>query len=114
MLLPCLVAAFTAGAILLSFWADAPAFAQAAQDATRSATDSTTADTDDTPQGQIDAKVLIGDAVDNADSPQYNKVTSAIDKFSQRRVKEARDLRTQLRTAHPTLPPAELFTDSFR
>jgi predicted Zn-dependent protease len=108
MLLPWLVACLIAVAIFLSLSAEGPAFAQAAQDATKSVTDSTTADADDTPQGQIDAKLLIGDAVENADSPQYNKVTAAIDLFQQRRVKDARDLLTQLRTAHPTLPPAEL------
>ena len=86
-----------------------PAFAQAVQDTTKSATDTTSAaDDDNTPPGQIDAKLLIGDAVEDADSPQYNKVTAAIDLFRQRRFKEARDLLTSLRVAQPKLPPAEL------
>jgi tetratricopeptide (TPR) repeat protein len=57
---------------------------------------------------QLDAKLLIGDAVDDADSPQYRKVTQAIDKFRDRRVKEARDLLEEARTNHPQLPPAEV------
>jgi Tfp pilus assembly protein PilF len=108
MLLPSLVAALAGVAILVSHWAEGRAYAQATQDATKSATDTTSADADSTPTGQIDAKMLIGDAVEDADSAQYNKVTAAIDLFRQRRVKDARDLLTELRTAHPTLPPAEL------
>jgi tetratricopeptide (TPR) repeat protein len=106
--LPCLAAAIIAVAVFLSNSAERPALAQAVQDTTKSAADTTSADDDNTPPGQIDAKLLIGDSVEDADSPQYAKVTAAIDLFRQRRVKEARDLLTSLRVAQPKLPPAEL------
>jgi Tfp pilus assembly protein PilF len=107
-LLPYLVAALVAVAILVSLSAEGPAFAQATQDPTKSATDPTADAVAEAPQGQPTAKLLIGDAVDDADSPQYDNVTKAIDYFRQRRFKDARDLLIDLRTKHPTLPPAEL------
>jgi tetratricopeptide (TPR) repeat protein len=53
-------------------------------------------------------EVLIGDAVDNADSPQFRQVTEAIDKVRRGQWKEARDLLTEARTTHRQLPPAEV------
>ncbi|MEX2138133.1 MAG: tetratricopeptide repeat protein [Pirellulales bacterium] len=57
---------------------------------------------------QPNAKLLIGDAVENADSPQYQQVEEAINRFGNRRVKEARDLLIEVRTTHRQLPPAEI------
>ena len=97
-------------------WSPANVFAQAsskgkgaekAADITPDATKAADADESPEPQ-QLDAKLLIGDAVDDADSPQYRKVTQAIDRFRERRVKDARDLLMEARTTHPQLPPAEV------
>jgi predicted Zn-dependent protease len=57
------------------------------------------------------ATYLIGDAVDDADSPQYSDVGTAISRFASREangLKEARDLLTEARTKHPELPPVEV------
>jgi tetratricopeptide (TPR) repeat protein len=55
-----------------------------------------------------EVKVLIGDSVDNPDSPEYKEVTDAIDSFRQGKFKEARELLNKARSAHRALPPAEV------
>jgi tetratricopeptide (TPR) repeat protein len=57
---------------------------------------------------KFDTKLLIGDAVDDADAPQYRQVMNAIDKFRNRDFKAARDLLAEARTDHPELPPVEV------
>src|SRR4029078_4409441 len=87
------------------------AFSQPAGKGTAKAADKVAApgdETDSTQPQEFDAKMLIGDAVEDADSPQYRKVTAAIDKFRERRVKDARDLLREARATQPKLPPPEV------
>jgi tetratricopeptide (TPR) repeat protein len=89
-------------AISLAF--STPSLAQATKGAPQAPAD----DEQQAEPQQLNAKLLIGDAVENANSPQFQKVNQAIKAFSGRRVKEARDLLTEARTTHRELPPAEV------
>ncbi len=66
-----------------------------------------TAQTTPPPQ-QVNAATLIGDSVEQPDSPQYKGVTAAIEKFKARDTDAARTLLTEVRTTHRTLPPVEV------
>jgi len=83
-------------------------FAQAASKGLEKGAEKDASDPAQPERPKLDAAYLIGDAVDDADSPQYRDVASAIARFGNGDFSGARELLAEARTKHPELPPVEV------
>jgi tetratricopeptide (TPR) repeat protein len=92
-----------------SLFSGRPVSAQAVQSSAAQPTDAQTPDAAATPKSNpLTAEWLVGNAVSDANSPQYKDVTDAITRFANNDPNGARELLTSARKANPKLPPVEL------
>lgn len=85
-----------------------PVSAQTVQSTAAQPADAQTTDAAAPKANPLTAEWLVGNAVSDANSPQYKDVTEAITRFANNDPNGARDLLTSARQANPKLPPVEL------